>query len=27
VDLKALKRMLPQAEEFVARRPKSLRRP
>ena len=27
VDAKALKRMLPQAEEFVARRPKSLRRP
>jgi hypothetical protein len=27
MDLKALKRMLPQAEEFIARRPKSLRRP
>jgi hypothetical protein len=27
MDLKALKRMLPQAEEFVVRRPKSLRRP
>jgi hypothetical protein len=25
VDLKALKRMLPQAEEFIARRPRSLR--
>jgi len=27
VDLKVLKRMLPQAGEFIARRPKSLRRP
>jgi hypothetical protein len=27
MDLKAVKRMLPQAEEFIARRPKSLRRP
>jgi hypothetical protein len=27
MDMKALKRMLPQAEEFVARRSKSLRRP
>jgi hypothetical protein len=27
MDLKALKRMLPQAEDFIARRPKSLRRP